>query len=98
MLVMCYHPTSLKLKPLFFTHAKDRRVCNKLCVRFGSNMFTVLACNTLNIHSLNYGYPLEQPNPFTCQFIKVCCKSVFEGNLQSGPKVALGKLTEVKLS
>ena len=71
-LVACYHPTSLKLRPLFFTHAKDKRACNKLCVCFGSNTFTVSTSNMLNIRSF-HGYPFQRPKPFTCQFIKVCC-------------------------
>ena len=52
MLVECYLPPSSMLKPLFFMHAKDKRACNKLCLLFGSNMFTMSTSNTLNISSM----------------------------------------------
>lgn len=52
--VVCYYPTSLKLKPLSFTHTKDKRACSKLCMCFGSNMFTLSTSNMLNISSIGW--------------------------------------------
>ena len=51
-LVVCYYPTSLKLKSLFFKHTKDKRAYKELCMHFGSNTFTVSTSNTLNINSI----------------------------------------------